>query len=165
MLEVEGPDTIRIKKGVDAGKEVTVLKLILGDEEGCVCKLTAWREIAEDWGGIGDAVGVKRGDVLYVASMYFLRPRTKDVLAHLVIIDVTANWDPTTSPTLTASPYLKSSTVICYRTMPYTHEDSRLRPDLRLGESDAAVRKVAALVRWFEGLAGLTAAAGMYAER
>jgi hypothetical protein len=39
--------------------------------------------------------------------------------------------------------------------MPYTHEDNRLRPDLRLGESDAAVRKVGAVVQWFERLAGL----------
>ena len=46
--------------------------------------------------------------------------------------------------------------------MPYTHEDNRLRPDLRLGESDAAVRKVAAMVRWFEGLAGLGAGATAY---
>jgi hypothetical protein len=70
VLEVEGPDTIHIKKGADAGKEVAILKLILGDEEGCICKLTAWREVAEAWGGVGDAVGVKRGDVLYVESMY-----------------------------------------------------------------------------------------------
>jgi len=41
--------------------------------------------------------------------------------------------------------------------MPYTHEDNRLRPDLRLGGSDASVRKVAAVVRWFEGMAGLQA--------
>jgi len=70
VLEVEGPDTIRIKKGADSGREVAVLKLILGDEEGCICKLTAWREVAETWGGVGDGVGVKRGDVLYVESMY-----------------------------------------------------------------------------------------------
>lgn len=70
--------------------------------------------------------------------------------------DVTANWDSKTSTTLTASTYLKSRAEICYRTMPYTHEDNRLRPDLRLGESDAAVRKVAAVVQWFEALAGLT---------
>jgi hypothetical protein len=71
VLEVEGPDTIRVKKGADAGKEVAVLKLILGDQEGCICKLTAWREVAETWGGIGNAVGVKRGDVLYLESMSF----------------------------------------------------------------------------------------------
>jgi hypothetical protein len=76
-----------------------------------------------------------------------------------LLIDVMATWDTTTSPTLTASPYLKSKAEICYRTMPYTHEDNRLRPDLRLGESDAAVRKVAGLVRWFEGMAGLVGAA------
>lgn len=39
--------------------------------------------------------------------------------------------------------------------MPYSHEDMRLRPDLRLGGSDASVRKVDAVVRWFEGMAGL----------
>ncbi|GLB43724.1 hypothetical protein LshimejAT787_1402360 [Lyophyllum shimeji] len=63
-LEVEGPDTIRIKKGVEAGKEVSVMSMILGDEEGAVCKLTAWRETAEAWG----ATGVKRGDVLLIES-------------------------------------------------------------------------------------------------
>ena len=70
-------------------------------------------------------------------------------------IDVTASWEPTTSISLTASPYLKSKLDICYRTMPYTHEDMRLRPDLRLGFSDAAVRKVATVVKWFEVIAGL----------
>jgi hypothetical protein len=44
---------------------------------------------------------------------------------------------------------------ICYRTMPSTHEDGRFRPDLRLGMIDAAVRKVAAVVSWFEEMAGL----------
>ncbi|KAG6845577.1 hypothetical protein H0H87_007256 [Tephrocybe sp. NHM501043] len=138
-LEVDGPDTIRIKKGAEAGKEVSVLSLILGDEDGAVCKLTAWREVAEEWGGSGNAVGVKRGDILLIEN-------------------VTASWEPSSSPTLSASPYLKSKLEICYRTMPYIHEDHRLRPDLRLGESDAAVRKVAAVVRWFEDMAGLGAA-------
>ncbi|RDB24331.1 hypothetical protein Hypma_008495 [Hypsizygus marmoreus] len=135
-FEVEGPDSIRIKKGADAGKEVSVLALILGDEDGAVCKLTAWREVADEWGGAGDAVQVKRGDILFIEN-------------------VTATWDSSTSPALSASPHLKSKVEICYRTMPYTHEDNRLRPDLRLSESDAAVRKVANLVRWFEGIAGL----------
>ena len=39
--------------------------------------------------------------------------------------------------------------------MPYTHEDNHLRPDLRLGASDAGVKKVEALVKWFEEMAGL----------
>lgn len=33
--------------------------------------------------------------------------------------------------------------------------DVKLRPDLRLGYSDAAVRKVASVVRWFQDTAGL----------
>ncbi|THV01917.1 hypothetical protein K435DRAFT_377221 [Dendrothele bispora CBS 962.96] len=137
VLEVEGPDTIRTKKGPDAGKEISILKMILGDEEGNVCKLTAWREIAETWGGSDeDSVGVKRGDVVLVQN-------------------VTATCEPKTSPSLSASPFLKSKLEICYRTMPYTHEDMRLRPDLRLGGMDACVRKVAAVVRWFEKMAGL----------
>jgi hypothetical protein len=37
-------------------------------------------------------------------------------------IDVTVSLEPTTSISLTASPYLKSKVDICYRTMPYTHE-------------------------------------------
>ncbi|TFK42251.1 hypothetical protein BDQ12DRAFT_696667 [Crucibulum laeve] len=138
-LEVEGPDTIRIKKGADAGKEVSILKMILGDEDGAVCKLTAWREVAETWGGGGTAIAAKRGDILLIEN-------------------VMATCDPATSPSLTASPYQKSSMTLCYRTMPYTHEDNRLRPDLRLGESDASVRKVASVVRWFEHMAGLPAA-------
>ena len=66
-----------------------------------------------------------------------------------------ASWEPQTAVSLTASPYLMSKLDICYRTMPYTHEDKRLRPDLRLGSSDAGVRKVALVVKWFEGMAGL----------
>ncbi|PPQ73778.1 hypothetical protein CVT26_011512 [Gymnopilus dilepis] len=136
VLEVEGPDTIRIKKGADAGKQVSILNMILGDEEGTVCKLTAWREVAEDWGGAGKAVAAKRGDIVHIEN-------------------VLAACDPTASTTLTASPYLKSQMIICYRTMPYTHEDGRLRPDLRLGISEPSVRKVAALVVWFEHMSGL----------
>ena len=59
---------------------------------------------------------------------------------------------------LTASPNLRSRAEICYRTMPRTSvpADLRLRPDLRLGTSDAAVRRVAAVVSWFERMAGLS---------
>lgn len=68
VLEVQGPDTIRVKKGADAGQEVSILKLILGDDQGSVCKLTAWRDIADDWGGLGPSPGLKRGDVVYFES-------------------------------------------------------------------------------------------------
>ncbi|KAF7331014.1 hypothetical protein MVEN_02441700 [Mycena venus] len=136
VLEVDGPDSFYFKKGKDAGKESFVLKMILGDDEGNVCKLTAWREVAQDWGGCGDQIGAKRGDIL-------------------LLTDVMASFEPSAAVTLTASPWQKPKLEICYRTMPYTHEDQRLRPDLRLGASDASVRKVAAVVRWFEGMAGL----------
>ncbi|KAG1827631.1 uncharacterized protein BJ212DRAFT_1572955, partial [Suillus subaureus] len=134
-LEVEGPDTVRVKKGLDAGKEVSVLKMILGDEDGSVCKLTSWRDVADAWG----ALGVKRGDIIYLESTYRIAPAIA----------------LRSSITLTASPYNKPTAEICFRTMPYTREDNRLRPDLRLGESDAAVKKVAALAKWFERMAGL----------
>lgn len=59
--------------------------------------------------------------------------------------------------TLTASPAMRppSRAQLCYRTLPSTRTDARLRPDLRLGQSDAAVRRVGALVRWFEGVSGI----------
>ncbi|KAI9061675.1 hypothetical protein FKP32DRAFT_1686963 [Trametes sanguinea] len=71
VLEVDGPDTIRIKKGADAGKEVSLLKLILGDESGGICKLAAWREIAEDWAGLNpelSAPSVKKGDIVLLET-------------------------------------------------------------------------------------------------
>ncbi|KIK19589.1 hypothetical protein PISMIDRAFT_13537 [Pisolithus microcarpus 441] len=59
--------------------------------------------------------------------------------------------------TLTASPSMHppSRAQICYRTLPTTRTDARLRPDLRLGCSDVAVRRVGVLVRWFEDVAGV----------
>ncbi|KAG1725704.1 uncharacterized protein EDB91DRAFT_1265431 [Suillus paluster] len=131
-LEVEGPDIVHVKKGPDAGKEVSVLKMILGDEDGSVCKLTAWRDVADAWG----VLGVKRGDIIYLQNL-------------------TPSCEPGSSITFTASPYNKPTAEICFRTMPYTHEDNCLRPDLRLAQSDAAVKKVAALAQWFERMAGL----------
>ena len=67
------------------------------------------------------------------------------------------SMEPGASITISASPYLKSRLDICYRTMPYAHKDQRLRPDLRLGASDATVSKVAEVVKWFERFAGLSA--------
>lgn len=73
IMEVEGPDTIHIKKGPDSGKEVSILKIIVGDEDGGVCRLTAWREVAEQWGGSyanTPAPSLKRGDVVYLQSVF-----------------------------------------------------------------------------------------------
>ncbi|OCH91681.1 hypothetical protein OBBRIDRAFT_513020 [Obba rivulosa] len=150
VLEVDGPDTIRVKKGPDAGNEVSVLKMILGDEDGAVCKLTVWREVAELWGGAyldASCPAIKRGDIVLMENVLV----SCDVGPHIAAEGASG----TAHVNLTASPNLKSTLMICYRTMPNTHEDSRFRPDLRLGFSDAAVRKVTAIVDWFEKMAGL----------
>lgn len=68
VLEVEGPDTIRLKNGKDAGKEVSILKILAGDENGGVSKLTAWRDIADVWGGNRASAAIKRGDVVHITS-------------------------------------------------------------------------------------------------
>ena len=66
--------------------------------------------------------------------------------------DVSFVWDPSASapPNFTGSPYTNPTAEICYRTMPQAPRDGRLRPGLRLGESDASIRRVAALITWFE---------------
>ncbi|KAL7281358.1 hypothetical protein ACG7TL_004667 [Trametes sanguinea] len=170
VLEVDGPDTIRIKKGPDAGKEVSLLKLILGDESGGICKLAAWREIAEDWAGLNPEVSapsVKKGDIVLLESVSpylppYLWVRRPCLLTGDNSTDILASSEAERGSTtatipvsLSASPQLKSRMEICYRTMPSVPQDARIRPDLRLGLSDAAVRKVASVVRWFEDVAGL----------
>lgn len=64
VLEVEGPDVICIQKGAEAGKQVGIFKMISGDEEGNMCQLTAWREVAEEWGGVGESVATEREDIV-----------------------------------------------------------------------------------------------------
>jgi len=61
ILDMEGPNVVRIKKGQDAGKEVAVLTLVVGDEDGKIAKVTVWRERAEEWGET-----VRKGDVVYM---------------------------------------------------------------------------------------------------
>ena len=63
ILDIEGPNIVRIKKGKEAGKEAAVLGLVVGDEEGKIAKVTVWRECAEEWGGV-----VRKGDVVYMKS-------------------------------------------------------------------------------------------------
>lgn len=144
VLEVDGPDTIRVKKGPYAGREVSILKLILGDEDGAICKLTAWREVADSWGGSLPELSsprLKRGDVAFFENILKSFPPPGS--------------DASSPLSLTASPNQQSRMLICYRTMPNSPEDARFRPDLRLGYSDSVVRKVAAVVAWFESVAGL----------
>ena len=61
ILDVDGPNVVRIKKGQDAGKEAAVLMLVVGDGEGQATKITVWRERAEEWGEM-----VRKGDVVYM---------------------------------------------------------------------------------------------------
>lgn len=68
ILETDGPDVVRQKKGPGAGEEIYIFKVILGDEQGNVCKLTAWRDVADEW---GNNIGVKRGDVVLIRSKYY----------------------------------------------------------------------------------------------
>ncbi|KAI0293485.1 hypothetical protein B0F90DRAFT_1822066 [Multifurca ochricompacta] len=136
VLEVDGPDEVTVRRGPDTGHVVSVLRLIVGDETSTICKLTAWRQVAETWGG-----GIRRGDVVYF----------ENILATATEENGSSGGGSTShAPTFTlvASPYLHSQAEICYRTMPRTSvpADMRLRPDLRLGASDATVRRVAAVV-------------------
>jgi len=70
VLEVEGPDTVTIRKGQQAGDQVSILKMILGDGDGNVLKLTAWRDVAEMWGIETDTQPlIRRGDIVLFQSL------------------------------------------------------------------------------------------------
>ena len=155
ILEVTGPEVLRLKKGPDAGKEIYLLKMILGNREG-ICKLTAWRDVASKWGE-GDE-RVKRGDVVLFESEYTYKGGLwADGSTELSLGNSTDNAD-TAALTLAASPFLNSSLQLCYRCFPYGDEDKRYRPDLRLaamGVADPCVRAVKGVTEWFERMAGL----------
>jgi len=65
ILDIDGPAHVQIKKGVDAGLEVALLKILMGDEDGGICRLTAWRELAEEWAWV-----LSRGDVVLFRGEY-----------------------------------------------------------------------------------------------
>ena len=166
ILEIEGPETIRIKKGLDAGTEVTLLKFIVGDETGAICRLSAWREVAEDWAGLDPASKTpqaKKGDIVFLESEACPSFATFIATHAGSRLDIQASWEPETGGeadvvrvACSASPHLKSRLELCFRALPSTSQDAQFRPDLRLGLSDAVVRKVASVVNWFEGMAGLS---------
>jgi hypothetical protein len=81
VLEVEGPDEVTVRRGPDTGRAVSVLRLIVGDEASTIRKLTAWREIAETWGGATRAEGVRRGDVVYFESALSSRPPHHSIIS------------------------------------------------------------------------------------
>ncbi|KAF8461445.1 hypothetical protein JB92DRAFT_2839104 [Gautieria morchelliformis] len=146
VLEVEGPSYVNVKTGHYAGSEVALLKLIVGDEQATMCKLIAWRDTAELWGGMDDDGGLKRGDIVLFENIMISGSSRSHATSE----------EPDEKLQITASPNLKSHAQICYRTLPDTYEDRKLRPDLRLGNSVPAVRKVGEVVSWMEGMAGIS---------
>ncbi|PAV19204.1 hypothetical protein PNOK_0604800 [Pyrrhoderma noxium] len=144
VLEVDGPSSVVLKKGPDSGKEVSFLKLMIGDNDGSLCKLTAWRETADIWGGssMGDSDfsriggdGVQKGDIVYIENVQVSHSK--------ISIPDADQCHSSTDTSLTASPNLASQIHICYRTLPLAPSDSRFRPDLRLAVSDPGFRNVA----------------------
>ncbi|EJT96855.1 hypothetical protein DACRYDRAFT_102602 [Dacryopinax primogenitus] len=80
VLEVSGPETVTIRKGKEAGKEVAVLKLVVGGE-GSVLGVTAWRGCAKTWAQAADA-GVRRGDVVLLSDLEAPRLSRTDPAPH-----------------------------------------------------------------------------------
>lgn len=78
VLDVDGPDVVTLRQGRDAGKEVSVLRFVVGDERGGIGRLVAWRECAEKWAGLDVSIDegeriqhpdhVRRGDIVYLES-------------------------------------------------------------------------------------------------
>ncbi|KAF8318421.1 hypothetical protein DL93DRAFT_2054479, partial [Clavulina sp. PMI_390] len=132
VLEVDGPIAINIKRGPDRGNAVSLVKLIVADgDKGTILPLTAWRETADVMTGLNEVEcpGIKRGDVV--------------VFHNVLYCD-----EPPDPQSLVASPKLKSSHQVCYRTLPTVESDKRVTPDLRLGSEDFAVQRVAEIARW-----------------
>ncbi|KIO27140.1 hypothetical protein M407DRAFT_243472 [Tulasnella calospora MUT 4182] len=135
VLEMDGPSVVPTK----AGEEMGLLKIIVGDETGCVSKIVVWRETALVWGGGEDRLGLgamRKGDVVLLEN-------------------VAVTYAPPAKPTISASPNERPVMTICYRTLPTERSDRKVRPDLRLARTDAAMRKVAEVVDWVEGAAKL----------
>ena len=70
VLEVEGPDMVTIRKGQYAGNQTSILKMIVGDGDGNILKLTAWRDVAEAWGiGTDRQPPIRRGYIVLFQSV------------------------------------------------------------------------------------------------
>jgi hypothetical protein len=151
VLEADGPDTVTLRQGPERGKEVSVMRCLCGDDDGELAKITAWREPAEEMG----AAGVRRGDVIHFDGI--LAPSTSTCMVLTASIGLHATWDAAGVMSFTAAPAHRTRATVCYRTLPAPGAplDRALRPDLRLGASEPAVRRVQSVVAWFERLAGL----------
>lgn len=68
VLEVDGPVYITTKNKQNP-EEIALLKLMISDVGGQICRLVVWRETAEMWGGLSwSDPALKRGDVVYFES-------------------------------------------------------------------------------------------------
>ncbi|ORX38397.1 hypothetical protein BD324DRAFT_354081 [Kockovaella imperatae] len=126
----------------------------LGDEVACDIKL--WDDCARE---LGEGK-VRRGDVILIQGVQF-KPSTAKEKAHLVLSSTRAH-----SPSVTvvyrtlpryrdalgaykAQPVRRQPAAVLTRAATMDPHDRLLRPDLRLGRSDAGIRKVAEIARWF----------------
>ncbi|KAF8132549.1 hypothetical protein EV363DRAFT_111397 [Boletus edulis] len=75
-----------------------------------VCKLTAWRDTADAWRGLGPSPGLKRGNIVYFEST--------SSIPIVLMVHRTATWETGSTVTLTASPYNRPIAEICYRRYP-----------------------------------------------
>ncbi|KIJ46320.1 hypothetical protein M422DRAFT_250368 [Sphaerobolus stellatus SS14] len=144
ILEVDGPSYVKAKSGLQRDSEMALLKLVAGDEKGSICKIVAWREIAETWGGDRGEPAFRRGDVVYFENLVLSTQRGQ-----------ATSESAEAGIQFTASPNQKSHALICYRTLPAYNGDRKLRPDLRLSYNSPAVRKVSEVVEWMERMAGI----------
>ena len=63
ILSVEHTGTVAVKNGKNAGKTVTMSRLVVADAQGDLCKLTIWEHLPED-----GVEALARGDVIYATS-------------------------------------------------------------------------------------------------
>ena len=85
VLEVEGPDMVTIRKGQYARNQTSILKMILGDGDGNILQLTAWRDLAETWGiGTDSQPPIRRGDIVLFQGVSKLSPGHWDLLTPTV---------------------------------------------------------------------------------
>jgi hypothetical protein len=146
ILDLNGPSSVVIRKGRSIGTTITLFELIVGDESDTTATVTVWSELAERWGNLTEDAGVKKGDIVVLESMSC----PLQSICALMPLDITAHCTRDETVAFSASTAAKSSCVICYRTFLDSEDDRRMQPDLRLGESDTAVRKVEAVVNWYQ---------------
>ncbi|WWC63449.1 uncharacterized protein I303_106052 [Kwoniella dejecticola CBS 10117] len=130
----------------------TVTAQPLSGEEEVTTTVRLWDECAKEWGE-----RVKRGDVVLLENIE-LKPFTSKEPTHL---SISPHHIPKITILYRTLPrYETSRNDYIYRPAPQADaaqkgrmilEDKMLRPDLRLGRSEAGIRKVEGIARWFAG--------------